>query len=195
LQPLGLALYGSVPRLERTSQTGLPRVNGAVAEKPHPPWITLGGMAYVTKEARQELLDTVAEATDRIAAALAAIGAAYEQLDEASADRLEEQLFRPVQLTYGRARRTHNGFAERYDLPLRDFEPAVPGVPSTGVAGFLDDAIDAMQHADDILTELQDSLSPVEVGDAELRAGLADVRERLGELPERATVFMRTFGR
>jgi hypothetical protein len=152
-------------------------------------------MAYVTREARQELLDTVAEATDRIAAALAAIGAAYEQLDEASADRLEEQLFRPVQLTYGRARRTHNGFAERYDLPLRDFEPAVPGVPSTGVAGFLDDAIDAMQHADDILTELQDSLSPVEVGDAELRAGLADVRERLGELPERATVFMRTFGR
>jgi hypothetical protein len=152
-------------------------------------------MAYVTREARQELLDTVAEATDRIGAALAAIGAAYEQLDEESADRLEEQLFRPVQLTYGRARRTHNGFAERHGLPLRDFEPAVPGVPSTGVAGFLDDAVDAVQHADDILTELQDSLSPVEVGDTELRAGLADVRERLGELPDRATAFMRTFGR
>jgi hypothetical protein len=152
-------------------------------------------MAYVTREARQELLDTVAEATDRIGAALAAIGAAYEQLDEASADRLEEELFRPVQLTYGRVRRTHNGFAERHGLPLRDFEPAVPGVPSTGVAGFLEEAVDAVEHADDILTELQDSLSPVEVGDAELRAGLADVRERLGELPDRAREFMRTFGR
>jgi hypothetical protein len=152
-------------------------------------------MAYVTKEARQELLDTIAEATDRIGGALAAIGAAYEQLDEASADRIEENLFRPVQLTYGRARRTHNGFAERHDLPQRDFEPAVPGVPSTGVAGFLDDAVDAVEHADDILAELQDSLSPVEVGDPELRAGLADVRERLGELPDRAREFMRTFGR
>jgi hypothetical protein len=152
-------------------------------------------MAYVTREARQELLDTVAEATDRIGGALAAIGAAYEQLDEASGDRLEEDLFRPVQLTYGRARRAHNGFAERHGLPLRDFEPAVPGVPSTGVPGFLAEAVDAVEHADDILAELQDSLSPVEVGDAELRAGLADVRERLGEVPDRARAFMRTFGR
>jgi hypothetical protein len=71
----------------------------------------------------------------------------------------------------------------------------VPGVPSTGVAGFLEEAVDAVEHADAILTELQDSLSPVEVGDAELRAGLADVRERLGELPDRARAFMRTFGR
>jgi hypothetical protein len=36
---------------------------------------------------------------------------------------------------------------------------------------------------------------PVEVGDAELRAGLADVRSLLAALPARAAAFMRTFGR
>jgi len=36
---------------------------------------------------------------------------------------------------------------------------------------------------------------PVEVGDAELRAGLADVRERLGELPDRGHNLLRTLGR
>ena len=33
-------------------------------------------MAYVTQQARRELLDTVAEATDELGAALAALGAA-----------------------------------------------------------------------------------------------------------------------
>ncbi len=77
-------------------------------------------MAYAGREARELLLETVAEATDQIAVALAALGAAYEQLDENSADRLEEQLFRPAQVAYGRAKRTHSGFAERHDLPGPD---------------------------------------------------------------------------
>ena len=38
-------------------------------------------------------------------------------------------------------------------------------------------------------------MRPVEVGDAELRAGLAEVRELIEELPERARMFMRSFGR
>ena len=59
------------------------------------------------------MLDRVAEATDELSVALAALGAAYEQLDTNTADRLEEQLFRPPQLAYGRARRVHSGFAER----------------------------------------------------------------------------------
>jgi hypothetical protein len=71
-------------------------------------------MAYVTAEARQELLDAIADATDEIGLALAILGTAYEQLDDHSADTLEEQLFRPVQSAYGRAKRTHAGFAERY---------------------------------------------------------------------------------
>jgi hypothetical protein len=152
-------------------------------------------MAYVTREARQQLLDTVAEATDELGAALAALGAAYEQLDEQSGDRLEEQLFRPVQVAYGRARRTYAGFADRSGLPKRAFEPATPGLPSQGVKGFLDAAVDAITNADGILAELQDSMRPVEVGDAELRAGLAEVRELLGPLEQRSLGFLRTFGR
>ena len=51
-----------------------------------------------TAEARQQLLDSIAKATDQIGAALAGLGAAYEQLDDTRADELEEQLFRPVQV-------------------------------------------------------------------------------------------------
>jgi len=152
-------------------------------------------MAYVTREAREELLQTVAAATDEIAVALAALGAAYEQLDERTGDRLEEELFRPVQVAYGRAKRTHADFAGRHGLAGRTFEPASAGVPSQGVAGFLERALDSVAGADEMLAELQDSMRPVEVGDAPLRAGLAEVRELIGRLPDRAREFMRTLGR
>jgi hypothetical protein len=152
-------------------------------------------MTYVSQEARQRLLDSIAEATDMLGAALASLGDAYEQLDENSADRLEAQLFRPVQVAYGRARRTHAGFAERHSLPGRTFEPAAPGAPSHGVRGFLEMALENVEEADYELAELQDSLMPVEVGDAELRAGLAEVRELIGVLPDRAREFLRSFGR
>jgi hypothetical protein len=152
-------------------------------------------MAYVTQEARQDLLDVVAEATDHIGAALAALGAAYEQLDEQSGDRLEEELFRPVQVAYGRARRTHAGFAERHGLPERSFEPAAAGHPSQGVKGFIESAIESVTAADLELSTLQDSMLPVEVGDPELRAGLADVREHLADLRSRSRRFLSLFGR
>jgi hypothetical protein len=152
-------------------------------------------MAYVTREARQHLLDTVAEAVEELARALAALGGAYEQLDERAGDRLEATLFRPVQAAYGRAQRVHSGFAERHGLPGATFAPAAAGAPSHGVRGFLDQALDAVAEADLILTELQDSMMPVEVGDPELRTGLAEVRELIGELPERARELLRTFGR
>jgi hypothetical protein len=152
-------------------------------------------MAYVTREAREELLDIIAEATDEIGVALAALGAAYEQLDERTGDRLEQELFRPVQVAYGRAKRTHSGFADRHGLATRTFEPANAGLPSQGVAGFLERAVDAVATADEMLIELQDSMRPVEVGDAELRAGLAEVRALIEQLPDRARLFMRSFGR
>src|SRR5687768_13562346 len=41
----------------------------------------LARMTYGTQQARQDLLETVAEATDELGAALAAVGAAYDQLD------------------------------------------------------------------------------------------------------------------
>jgi hypothetical protein len=152
-------------------------------------------MTYVSQEARQQLLDTVAEATEEIGIAIAALGAAYEQLDDDTADTLEEELFRPVQGAYGRARRTHSGFAERHGLPTRTFEPASPGLPSQGVRGFIDRAMEAIAEADSILAELQDSMRPVEVGDAELRAGLSEVRETAGTVQDRARQLVRRLGR
>jgi hypothetical protein len=153
-------------------------------------------MAYVSQEARQDLLGVIAEAVVEIGGALAALGAAYEQLDEQSADRLEEQLFRPVQVAYGRAQRTATGFADRHGLPAPATDaPASAGLPSQGVRGFVENALEGVEEADRILIELQDSMRPVEVGDAELRAGLADVREHLGQIPDRVQAFLRTFGR
>ena len=152
-------------------------------------------MSYVANEARQDLLDTVADAIDEIAAALAALGEAYEQLTTGPADKLEEELFRPVQAAYGRAKRTHASFAERQGLPARTFTPATPGLPSTGIRGFVDSAVASAAGADVVLSELQDSMLPVEVGDPELRAGLAEVRELLSDVPNRAREFERTLGR
>lgn len=152
-------------------------------------------MAYVAGEARQEMLDTLGEAIDEIASAIAALGEAYEQLGTVPADRLEEELFQPVQAAYGRAKRTHAGFAQRHGLPERTFAPANQGLPSTGVRGFLDSAVESVADADAVLADLQDSMMPVEVGDAELRAGLAEVRELLGGVRAHAREFVRTLGR
>jgi ABC-type transporter Mla subunit MlaD len=152
-------------------------------------------MAYTTAQARQQVLDTVAQATEEIAFALASLSEAYEHLDEHNADNLEQELFRPVQMAYGRAKRTHAEFATRHGLPGRTFQPASPGAPSTGVKGFLDSAVDAVERADRVLATLQDSMLPVEVGDAELRTGLEDVRKLLSDLRGRARELVRTLGR
>ncbi len=152
-------------------------------------------MGYDTKQARQDLLDAVGDAIDVLARALAALGVAYEQLDEHHADELEEMLFGPVQSAYGRAQRTHKEFATRVGLPTRTFETPVPGAPSTGAKGFVENAVAAVGHADVTLATLQDSMLPIEVGDPELRAGLAEVRELVGGVRAQAREFERTFGR
>jgi hypothetical protein len=153
-------------------------------------------MVQTTVEARQQLLDTLAEATDAIGVALVALGAAYEQLDEYQAGELEEGLFRPVQLAYGRARRTHTEFAARHGLASRTFEPpSSAGLPSTGAKGFIDNAVVAVGGADSTLAELQDSLLPVEVGDPQVRASLAELRELVGGVAKRAREIVRTIGR
>jgi hypothetical protein len=152
-------------------------------------------MAYITAEARQELLDTVGEATEELGVALGALGDAYEQLDERSAETLEEQLFRPAQAAYARAKRTHTDFAARHGLPAGAIKPPPVGLPSTGVKGFVEAAAEALERAESILVELQDSMSPVEVGDPEVRAGIADVRAMLAELAGRPERFVSRFGR
>jgi hypothetical protein len=149
-------------------------------------------MTQSTAEAREQLLHAVGEATDRIGFALASLGAAYEQLDEDTADRLEETLFRPLQLAYGRGRRIYTEFAGRHGLPSRSFETPSPGLASIGAPTFIEHAVG---QADTALSELQDSLLPLDVGDAELRAALAELRELIGDLPLRARELMRTIGR
>lgn len=157
-------------------------------------------MAYTNAQARQQLLDTVAQATDELGIALASLGEAYEQLDEANAERLEQEIFRPVQIAYGRAQRTYKEFADRYGLPTdrrsaNTFTLPAPGAPSHGVKGFLDSAVAAVSGADSTLATLQDSMLPIEVGDAALRADLQEVRELLGDIRGRTNRLVRTLGR
>ena len=151
-------------------------------------------MSFTTAEGRRQVLDDLAEGTEQIGAALAALGEAYERLDEQTGDRLEEQLFRPVQAAYGRAKRTHSEFATRAALPRQLFadpDPGLPGQPRDEIAR----AVDQIQLADETLSALQDSMLPVEVGDPELRAGISEVRSLIAPVPLRARELLRTLGR
>jgi len=152
-------------------------------------------MAYTSAEGRQELLDAFGEAIELIGMALAALGAAYEQLDERNADRLEEELFGPVQLAYGRAKSAYSRFADLHGMPGRTFSAPSPGIPSTGAKGFIDTAVGDVAQADMALSELQDSSLPTEVGDETLRAALTGVRELLSGVRQRARELERTLGR
>jgi hypothetical protein len=152
-------------------------------------------MPYTTADAHRQLLDSVVAAGEALGSALASLTEAYELLDDLTAERLETEIFRPVQSAYGRARRTQAEFAARHGLPGRSFEPAVRGAPAHGVKGFLDAAMQEVAEADRTLATLQDSMLPIEVGDAELRAGLEQVRSLIGDVAARAHELMRTFGR
>jgi hypothetical protein len=153
-------------------------------------------MAYSTAEGRQQLLDDLAEAIDSLGYALADFGAAYEQLDTATADKLEEELFSPLQRGYGRAKRTYAAFADRAGLEAQTFVAADPvGPPSTGPKGFVDSASAAIGRADLKLGDIQDSSQLIEVGDTELRAGLAEIRTTVGGLPGAVVEFKRRLWR
>jgi hypothetical protein len=152
-------------------------------------------MTYTTADGRAQLLDMLGGAVAEIGIALSDLGEAYELLDEQTADRLEKELFGPVQAAYGKAQRAYGSFAERYGLPGKTFEQAPRGAPSTGAKGFIDLAVEAVARADQELAGLQDSMLPIEVGDAELRAGLQEVRELLDVVRKRAKALERTLGR
>jgi hypothetical protein len=152
-------------------------------------------VAYTAAEGRQQLLAEFGDAVDQIAIAIASLGAAYERLDEGLSDQLEQELFRPVQLAYGRAQRTHSAFAQRYGLSTRNFVAASPGLESLDARALIDRASDALIVADDLIATLQDSMLPVEVGDPEVRAGLSEVRTLIASLPARAHQLVRVVGR
>lgn len=153
-------------------------------------------MTYTTAEGRQRILGEFGDAADQIALALAYLGEAYELLDDTTGDRLEEVLFGPVQAAYGRAKRAHGAFAQRVGLEPRAFgAPPSAGLASQGAHVLIDRAIEAAGTADHMIGELQDSMLPVEVGDAELREGLSGVRQVLAPVPVSARGFLRTLGR
>jgi hypothetical protein len=148
-----------------------------------------------TRESRERILGDLAAAADQLALASACQSEAYELLTIAPADRLEAELFAPVQKAFGRCKRTASQFAERTGMDAVAAQPQLAGRPSRGVRSFVDRAVAASGEADLILAELQDSMLPVEAGDAELRAGLAEVRGLLAGLAPKAREFIRTLGR
>lgn len=152
-------------------------------------------MAFTTLEAREQILDELAAAIDRIALASACLTEAYEQLDVGTADRLEDQLYRPVQRALGRAKRTHLQFAERVDLPPRTFESPSPSLRRLSVKEIIERAVAAASMGDRQIAELQDSMLPIEAGDGELRAGLEETRDLLAVFADRTPQFLRTLGR
>lgn len=151
-------------------------------------------MSYTAADGRRQLLSEIATATERIGAALAALGEAYERMEEHAGDRLEEELFRPVQAAYGRAQRAHSGFAERYHLPAPTFQAPSPRLPTDPGHG-IQYAAEELRAADETLATLQDSMLPVEVGDAEVRGDISHVRELIAPLSGRAREIVRVLGR
>jgi hypothetical protein len=152
-------------------------------------------MAISTTEARTQILDDLAAANDQLALAVACLGEAFELLDVTSAERMEDELYRPIQKAYGRAKRTHAQFAERIGLPGDVFEPPAAGRTSQGARSFLERAAEAASEADRRLAGLQDSMLPIDAGDAELRAGLGEARELLAPVPSSSRRFLSTLGR
>jgi hypothetical protein len=152
-------------------------------------------MSFTTAEGRHQLLDEVSAAIAQLATSIACLTEAYEALDEDTGDRLEEQIFRPVQAAYGRARRARAEFAERYGLQNGRSEPTPPTVGVHDPRTHIERALEAVQAADHGIAELQDSMLPVDVGDPEIRAGLSETRSLIAEVPAHTRQILRTLGR
>jgi hypothetical protein len=152
-------------------------------------------VARTALEARTQILDDLAAANDQLALGVACLGEAFELLDVMSAERMEDDLYRPIQKAYGRGKRTHAQFAQRVELPGDVFEPPSAGRTTQGARSFVERATEAAAEADRRLADLQDSMLPIEAGDAELRAGLGEIRELLAPVPTSSRRFLSTLGR
>ena len=152
-------------------------------------------MAISTAEARRQILDDLAAALDQIGLALALLGEAVEQLAVDPADRLEADLYRPVQRAYGRGQRTYAQYAQRVGLSGDTFQPPSETPSSQGTRELIQKMAAAVTDADRRIAELQDSMLPIEFGDGELRTGLSEVRELLEKVPAQAGLFLRDLGR
>ena len=152
-------------------------------------------MAITTEEARREIIDELGRAIEQLELASASLGEAYELLAVGAADRLESELFRPVQRASGRAKRTQAGFAERVGMDVPPPGRPSPGPPSQGAKAFVEGALSAAGEVNRTIADLQDSMLPIESGDPDLRAGLTEVRGLIEDLPNATREFLRTLGR
>ncbi len=152
-------------------------------------------MSVSRDQGSRQILDQLGAAIDQLEFAVSALGAAYELLTSAPADRLDSQLFRPIQRALGAAKRTESGFAAQAGLPTRREGLGSPGLPSQGVKSFIETASAAASEADRRIAQLQDSMLPIEFGDPELRAGLGSIRETASIVPAAARSYLRTLGR
>jgi hypothetical protein len=141
-------------------------------------------MSYSSEDARRQLVEDLGSAAAQLELALAYLGEAYQEVDEATGERLETHLFRPVRSAYATARRTATAFAAAA-------APAYSGDPRV----HLQRAVDATERADQAIAEMQDSMLPVEVGDRELRDGLTHTRELISAVPGEGRQLLRTIGR
>ncbi len=152
-------------------------------------------MAITREESQEQIIEALGLAIEHIALAVECLGEAFEQLSDSEGERLEADLFGPVQKGYGRARRTRDGFAQRVGMRPGPLTDLIPGPRSQGAKSFVERAEEAAGEADRAIAELQDTMLPIEAGDPELRAGLAEVREQLAGVPVAAREFLRTLGR
>jgi hypothetical protein len=151
-------------------------------------------VSYTAESGRLQILEETAAAVVQLAVALAELGEAYDHLDEHTAELMEDEVFRPLQGVYGQLKRTQSEFGDRYHLPVPSDEAATRPAPEDPRTAF-EHAADSIETADQILSELQDSLLPVEVGDRELRAGLSQARTLMTPLPGACDRLIRTIGR
>ena len=159
---------------------GHKRVGLYITEMPPPAPASDGGrlispsVSYIAGEARQEMLDTLGDAIDEIAAALCGsrrgVRSSSARFPPTGSRRSCSARSRPR--TGVRSRPTPASPSGR-GCPAGRSLPRLQGLPSTGIRGFVDSAVESVAEADAELAELQDSMMPVEVGDPELRAGLA----------------------
>jgi hypothetical protein len=153
-------------------------------------------MTYSSHEGRDRIFRDSADAAAGLLGAIEALGTAYEALDEHAADELERHLYAPIGLAAKTLLAAVTAFAARSDETFeRPVAKHFPGGREDGARQHVDAAIAFVGESDEILAELQDSLIPVEVGDAALREGLSATRRTLAPLPQAARELERTLGR
>ena len=152
-------------------------------------------MAFTTREAHEQIVAELGWAVGQIALAAECLGEAYERLDVPTADRLEDELYRPLQRGFGRAKRTLVQFAGKVGLEPDEGEPSDANVSRLTVKETIERSVALAADGAQRIAELQDSDMAIAAGDAELRAGLAETRRLLAELSSRAPAFLRTLGR